>query len=386
MQRQTLRFPIYVKLPLVLISIYLLFLFIYLGQQILIPLVIALLIAVLLNPFFTFLKNKLHFHKFLAVSTTVISFIILFLCLVYFITWQVSDVAKDADKIQTNLNIYADKLMLWIKDNLGFSQQDQHNFLTITSGNIMNGSSKFMGYTFSKLSGSLLNTILVPVYIFLVILYKDIFIKFLYKMVKNVHQSVLKDILSQVNHVLKGYIVGLLIQMLVVGILTTAGLMLLGVQYAILIGLITALLNLIPYIGIMTAIIIASLATLIHSNDPFTLVGVIVLFAFVQLIDNNILIPRIVGNKVKINALASIVGVIAGGVIAGIAGMFLAIPLLAIVKVIFDRIESLSPWGFLLGAEKNKKYNWPLLGKLNRKRLNKRSFLHKDNDDMILFL
>jgi len=77
-----------------------------------------------------------------------------------------------------------------------------------------------------------------------------------------------------------------------------------------------------------------------------------VLYIVVQVIDNNFLVPRIVGNKVKINALASIVGVITGGVVAGIAGMFLAIPLLAIVKVVFDRIETLKPWGYLLGDKK----------------------------------
>lgn len=90
------------------------------------------------------------------------------------------------------------------------------------------------------------------------------------------------------------------------------------------------------------------------------MIGVIGLFAVVQFIDNNILVPRIVGNKVRINALASIFGVITGGAIAGIAGMFLAIPLLAIVKVIFDRTETLSPWGYLIGDDQNREYTWPI--------------------------
>jgi predicted PurR-regulated permease PerM len=149
--------------------------------------------------------------------------------------------------------------------------------------------------------------------------------------------------------------------MFIVATLTSIGMFILGVEYAILIGVITALLNLIPYIGIMMAITIALLAALINSSEISIMLGVGALFAIVQFIDNNILVPRIVGNKVRINALASIVGVITGGFIAGIAGMFLAIPLLAIMKVIFDRIESLSPWGYLIGDDQNRDYSWPIL-------------------------
>ncbi len=66
----------------------------------------------------------------------------------------------------------------------------------------------------------------------------------------------------------------------------------------------------------------------------------------------------IVSSKVKINALASIVEIIIGGAIAGFAGMFLAIPILAILKVIFDKIESLEPWGYLMGDDLPKTYTW----------------------------
>jgi predicted PurR-regulated permease PerM len=125
-----------------------------------------------------------------------------------------------------------------------------------------------------------------------------------------------------------------------------------------LLGIITALLNLIPYIGIMLASLITVLAALADSSNISVVLGVLGISIVVQFIDNNILIPRIVGSKVRINALVSMVAVIIGGTIAGIPGMFLAIPLIAIVKVIFDRIESLSPFGFLMGDDMTKTYNW----------------------------
>jgi predicted PurR-regulated permease PerM len=149
--------------------------------------------------------------------------------------------------------------------------------------------------------------------------------------------------------VIKSYIVGIFIEMAIVGILTTTGFLILGIKYAILLGAITALLNLIPYIGILVAGIIAILATLGNSTDVYLILGIIIVNIVVQFIDNNIIVPKIVGNKVSINSLVTMIGVIIGGSLWGIPGMILSIPIIAIIKIIFDNIESLKPWGDLLG-------------------------------------
>ena len=146
--------------------------------------------------------------------------------------------------------------------------------------------------------------------------------------------------------------------MIFISVLTSVGLMIIGVKYAILLGVITGLLNIIPYIGILVAGILTIVATLTGSADLSIILGVIIVNVIVQLIDNNLLVPLIVSSKVKINALASIVGIIIGGALAGISGMFLAIPIIAILKVIFDRIESLEPWGYLMGDTLPKTYEW----------------------------
>jgi predicted PurR-regulated permease PerM len=125
-----------------------------------------------------------------------------------------------------------------------------------------------------------------------------------------------------------------------------------------LLGLITGILNLIPYIGILFAGLLTIVASLSGSPELSVIVGVIVVNVIVQFIDNNVLVPMIVSSKVEINALVSIVGIVAGGAIAGIAGMFLAIPVIAIIKVVFDRIDELSPWGYLFGDDMPKTYSW----------------------------
>ncbi|HOZ86650.1 MAG TPA: AI-2E family transporter, partial [Bacteroidia bacterium] len=126
----------------------------------------------------------------------------------------------------------------------------------------------------------------------------------------------------------------------------------------ILLGVITGVLNMIPYIGILVAGGISILATLTSTAEVSVILGVVIVNALVQLIDNNLLVPMVVSSKVKINAFVSIVAIIIGGALGGIAGMFLAIPLIAIIKVIFDRIESFEPWGFLMGDDLPKVYQW----------------------------
>src|SRR5690606_4317354 len=111
-------------------------------------------------------------------------------------------------------------------------------------------------------------------------------------------------------------------------------------------------------LGIILACAITLFATLTGSPDLSLIFGVILVTVIVQIIDNNILVPLVVSSKVEINAIASIVGIFVGGMLAGIAGMFLAIPMIAILKVIFDNVPALSPWGYLIGDDLPKIPQW----------------------------
>ena len=128
--------------------------------------------------------------------------------------------------------------------------------------------------------------------------------------------------------------------------------MIIGIEHALLIGVIFAVLNLIPYVGALIGNIIGVMLTLTSSSDLWPMFAVLGTIAFVQFLDNNILMPRIVGSKVKINALATIVGVIVAGALTGVSGMFLSLPIIAVLKIIFDRTDQFRQWGVLLGDER----------------------------------
>jgi predicted PurR-regulated permease PerM len=185
--------------------------------------------------------------------------------------------------------------------------------------------------------------------------------------------------LRQSEVIIKSYLVGLLIQITYITVLLGGSLMLFGIKHALLIGVIFAMLNLIPYVGALIGNIIGVLLTLTSSQEISPIFTVLITIAVVQFLDNNILMPRIVGSKVKINALISIIGVIVAGSIAGIAGMFLSLPVIAVFKIIFDRSESMKQWGVLLGDEKprHSPMNFPVLRLRSRK---VQKALEKDND------
>ena len=126
---------------------------------------------------------------------------------------------------------------------------------------------------------------------------------------------------------------------------------LVGVKHALLLGIITGVLGIIPYIGNIISTIIIVLVALTGAPDLSLILWALAVMAIVQIIDGNITVPLVVSSKVSINAFSSIIGIFVGGMLAGIAGMFLAIPILAILKVIFDNIPSLEPWGYLMGDD-----------------------------------
>ena len=220
----------------------------------------------------------------------------------------------------------------------------------------MNNSTAVIGSALSTIGGALILALLVPVYIFMILFYKPLLLEFISKLFNTKKHAIVGEVLSETKSLVQNYLMGLLIEAAIVATLNSVGLFILGIKYALLIGIIGALLNMIPYIGGLIAISIPMLMA-IATKSPIDAVWVFLLYMLVQLFDNNFIVPKIVASKVQVNALVSILAVLIFGALWGVVGMFLAIPLTAIVKVIFDRIAPLEPFGFVIGD------NQPDIGK-----------------------
>jgi predicted PurR-regulated permease PerM len=319
----------------------------YIGQDIILPVIYATILAILLNP----LVNYLHRHRInrvVAILFALFLGIIVVGGLIYFISSQATMFSDTFPQLKLKIIALFDQVVKWFSHTFGVSTSKVNLWIKNTQAEGMKNSSAVIGQTLDTISGVLIMIFLLPVYIFMILFYKPLLLEFIDRLFSREDHAMVQEVLSETKTLIQNYLVGLLLETLIVAILNATGLLILGIQYAILIGLIGALLNLIPYVGGIVAIALPMIIALATKSPEYTLY-VFIVYILVQFIDNNFLVPKIVASKVKINALVSIIVVLVGGTLWGVPGMFLSIPMTAILKVMFDRIQPLKPWGFLLG-------------------------------------
>ncbi len=340
--------PFYKRLTYILVSLSILSTIFYVGQDILKPFVFAILLSVLLLPVVNFFQRRKIKRLFSILITLILSSIVI-LAILYFLSRQVFNFFQDFESIQKRFDPLFDSLQQWVKREFGVTIARQDAYIQSTGEQM--DASKIVGRTFMSVTGILSYFVFLPVYTFLMLYYKDLIKKFIVAAFSISNENKVHEILSESRSVSHHYIIGLLIEMVIVFALNAAGFFIVGIHYALFLALLAALLNLVPYIGMLIANIFCMIITFISSENIYDVVWVGVILAVVQFIDNNLLMPWIVGSKVKINALVTLLGVLTGGAIWGISGMFLSIPALAFLKVIFDRVEGLKPYGLILGDD-----------------------------------
>jgi predicted PurR-regulated permease PerM len=288
---------------------------------------------------------------------------------IWFFSSQVSRLIADFPQIKTNVQVHLSSLSAWINQKTQFSTERQLELLNEQSEKLLNYAGGLLGGAAASLTSIFVLVGLLPIYIFLILFYKNLLLRFVFLWFPEEQHKKVEDVMRETEVIIKSYLVGLLIQITYITILLGGLLALFGIKHALLIGVIFAFLNLIPYIGALIGNIIGVLLTLSSSQELYPILTVLLTIAAVQFLDNNILMPRIVGSKVKINALASIVGVIIGGALAGIAGMFLSLPVIAVLKIIFDRTQQFKQWGVLFGDERPKRspMSFPVFRKGSKK-------------------
>ncbi len=329
---------------------YLTIYFFYVAQGIIVPLVYGGVFAMLLYPICKFFENN-GFPRIVAIMLTLVIVFVFFIVLGYILSAQIINFVKDLPGIAGELEGYIIKIEYFIFKEFGIK-------LNIKSDLLQNNISKFVDSGVVLLQGTistfsvLFNFVgLVPVYIFLFLLYRTSLREFFLLLTKREKHGVVRKVFKQMQKVVQSYVSGLLIVMSIVAVLNTTALLIIGVEYAFFFGLLAALLMIIPYIGVFIGSTLPALfAWLVQGNFVDGLL-VVAAFSTVQFIEGNIITPRLTGGKIRLNPLSAIVGLVAGGYLWGTAGLIISLPLIAIIKVIFDNITILKPYGFLLGTE-----------------------------------
>jgi putative permease len=348
--KQEIEFPFYARLAFVIIILIGLGYIANLGQRIFIPILFSFLFAILLLPVCNFLENRLHLSRTFSSIIAVLLFLTALFLLIYIIAIQLTSMLQDWPLLESQLRLLFYNIQLWLFNNWHIDLKKQLNYINNAMENLSRSGTAIVGQTVLSLSSLILFIVFIFMYTFFMLLYRRLLVRFITVAFEKSAAPVIAEIIAQVKHILRSYVVGLFFEMMIVSATAIVVFLLIGIKYAFLLGLLVGVFNVVPYVGIFTALAISALVT-VATSAPIDAVYVAITVVCIHLVDSNFLMPKIVGSHVQINPLIVVLGVVAGELLWGVPGMFLAIPYLAVAKVIFDRVEGLQPWGILLGDE-----------------------------------
>ncbi|MBO9634703.1 MAG: AI-2E family transporter [Chitinophagaceae bacterium] len=341
--------PPYFKIAMILLGVFLAGYLAILGKELLAPMIIAMLLAILVLPVSTFLEMKLRFPRS-ASSIIALLLLILGIFLLFFLLGsQFSNMAQDWPLFKEQLSHSYEMVKDWIAVKFNINLTDRSDYMHNATEKLLSSSSVMLGSTVMSLSSLLIFLVFIGIYTFFLLFYRTRIVGFLLAVSGKENETLVHEILEKVQYIIRKYLSGVLLEMGLVALACCLAFLLLGIKYAMLLGLIVGIFNIIPYLGVITALLLSCMVTFATGASLATVGAVGAVIIVVHLIDSNFLLPVVVGSKVKINALATIAGVIIGQMMWGISGMFLSLPIIAIFKIIFDRIEPLKPWGYLMG-------------------------------------
>jgi predicted PurR-regulated permease PerM len=321
------------------------------AKNFLYPIAFGMLFAYLLYPLVNWLE-KFNIPRILSILTGIILIIGVIGGIFFIFYKQLTYMFDEFGTLKEKANENIESLQSNLEEVFGLKNNRVEDFLKQQVGQFFSKENDGFKKIFSTTTGALLRILILPVYIFLFLFYRTKFAYFILKIVdkENKHRAI--KILRDISTVAARYMGGMSIVVLILCIINSSGLLIIGVKYAILLGIISAFFNFIPYFGTFIGGAIPLLFVLLTTDNPLKYAAqVLLLYIIVQFTENNILTPNIVGGNVKINPFFIIVGLVAAGMVWGIPGMLLIVPFLAIARIIFNNIPSFSPYSFLLGLK-----------------------------------
>ncbi len=270
--------------------------------------------------------------------------------ILYLVGTQITNLAKDWPLLKAQVVKTTGDLQIWIQNTFHINAENQMEYVNNTTDKIVASGTSVLGTTFGAVSSLLLFYVFILIFTFLILFYRRLLFRFILHVFDEESTPVVHNVVENIQSILRKYILGLILEMGIVALLACIAFWIIGVKYAVLLGIITGLFNIIPYVGIFSALLLSTLITFATGAISKALI-VAVVVVVLHLIDSNFILPIVVGSKVRLNALITFLGIILGEMLWGLSGMFLSIPVIAIFKIIFDNIDGLRPWGYLLGGD-----------------------------------
>ena len=338
----------------VLLLIFLLALVLHHGKPFLVPIAFAALLSMLLIP----LSLKLQswgFNKALSMVASVLLVVLFFGGILALLVWQVADMSQNASQIEQSITQKIEQVRQFITSSLGISQQKQQEIMQKQQQSSGGKLSAMISGALASAGTLLTNFLLVLVYMFLFMYFRNHLKQFVLKLVPKEDAAKTTRVIENSRKVAQKYISGLMLMIVGLWIMYSIGFAIAGVKNFLFFAILCGLLEIVPFVGNLLGNALTIIVTLAQGGSMNVVIGILITYALVQFIQSYILEPLVVGREVSINPVFTIVGIIAGEFIWGIPGMILAIPIMGMLKIIFDQVAPLKPYGFLLGEEEKKR-------------------------------
>jgi predicted PurR-regulated permease PerM len=338
------KYPFYVRITIILFGLILFSYALANLRDILIPFSFASFLAILLSPLVDGLQ-RLRVPRVPSIVLALLVAIVVIAGIWYFLATQMMHFTSQLPLIERKTEDLLAKLQEKLARLIPLAKQNQY------IAEAKAGIKPLVARTLGSVAGTLTTAFLLPVYTFLLLYYKNLILTFLYEIFAEENEEEVRAVLRQTRGAIQNYMYGLLIECSIVASLNTLSLLVLGVPYAVLLGVVGAILNVLPFFGGILAALLPIVVAMVWKEGFSTPIWVCICYMVIQFTDNHFLVPYIVSAKVRINALISILAVLLGAAVWGLSGMFLSIPFIGVLKIIFDRIPEMKPWGRLLGDE-----------------------------------
>ncbi len=336
-----------------LFFIVLLVIVMYFGSAFIVPIVFAALLAMLMAPVCRKFDSW-GCHRGVSSFVCIFILVIVIAGVALIISTQLSTFVENMSQIQSKGKELIAQVQSHIEDWIGVSPAEQDR---VVKDQAEKSTSQGPGLPFrilSGITGTLTGSVLSLVITFLMLYNKEQFETFFVRLYGNEDKGKVKEVVEQITLVSQKYLTGRALSVLIIATMYCIGLLIVGLKNALLLAGIAALLTVIPYVGTVIGGLFPVLTALL-TVDFRTAFWVGVVMIVIQAIDNYFIEPKVVGGEVNLNALWSILSILAGGMIWGVAGMIVFLPIFGIVKIVCDHVEPLKPVGYLLGEPERKK-------------------------------
>jgi len=339
------------RLTYFLLAIILLIYGLVMAKQFLYPLTFGILLAYMLYPIVNYLEKK-GMPRIFSILVPILVALTFFVFLAIFILKRINLFMDELPYFRDKAIEHISAIQYYIEGEFGFPAERFKNFLVSQLFNIGTESEK----VFTATTGTLFMILMQPVYVFLFLYYRTKFAYFILKMVGRQNRLIAVKVLREIANVVTRYMLGVTTVVIILCFFNAIGLLLIGIKYPLLLGVISALFSFIPYFGNFIGGSIPFIFALLTEDSQVYALRIVVFVYCIHFIENNILSPNIVGNNIRINPFIIILGLIAGAMIWGIPGMLVVIPFLAMLNIILKKIPSMQPYAFLLGTRGTRRH------------------------------